>query len=243
MKQRMQGVVIGALVMVLLLGTVTVFAATTRTIEVTFGNFRTYLFAQEFVARNAQGEILQPFMYEGSLYLPAEAVLHAMGENASWDTSTGVFRFGRIDQPPVVRERVPLNTAAPHFDTTHRFTQGFNVGVTPSITTGNAAMGGVTYNDTLTFATRSGSMAHNPPTIAEMSTLHNLGGNFNRLTGYIGRIDGSVSVGATLRIYGDGNLLTTYQLNALDMPTELLLSTHKRVKKNRLLSTNSKYRV
>ena len=63
MKQRMQGMVMGVLVTVLLLGSVAAFAAAPQSIEVTFGNIRTTLFGEEFVVRDAQGMIIQPFMH------------------------------------------------------------------------------------------------------------------------------------------------------------------------------------
>ena len=97
MKQRMQGMVMGILVMTLLFGTVTVFAASTRTIEVTFGGVRTFLFEHEFVVRDDQGLVIEPFVYNGRVYVPVDTVLHAMGNNASWDASTGILRFGQLD--------------------------------------------------------------------------------------------------------------------------------------------------
>ena len=236
MKQRLQGAVVGVLVAILLFGTASVWAsASNREIEVTFGNFRTTVWGREFTTRNAAGEVLQPFYFGGSVYVPVEAVLYAMRANAQWNEQTGTLNFGTAYQaitpqptptptPIPVIERIPIQQTAPFFDTTSQFTQGFNVGETPVINIGNPMMGGETYNNSIIFRTRSGSLAHNSPTIAEMSTLHNLRGNYTRLIGYVGRVDGSANTGATLRIYGDGTRLAEYNLTALGMPTEINLS-------------------
>lgn len=107
MKQRMQGMVIGVLATVLLLGTVTAFASTTRTIEVTFGNIRTTIFGQEFVTHNSYGVVIEPFYYNGDVYMPIDAILHAMGDNAQWDEATKTFNFGVAEgeQAPQVEVR------------------------------------------------------------------------------------------------------------------------------------------
>ena len=216
MKQRMQGMVMGILATILLLGTVTAFSADTRTIEATFGNFRTYLFDQEFTVRNTQGEVLQPFMYNGSLYLPAEAILHAMGENASWDATTGVFRFGSVDAPPT-RERVQLQTAAPFFDTGWSGTG--NMGRASVSEVAAVEMGGVTYHNVLRF--RTNNVSHGIWTTAHNSrafSLHNLNGQYRLLSGYVGRIDGSVMTNARVDFIGDGELLQSHDLDATAMP-------------------------
>lgn len=94
MKQRMQGMIIGMLVMTLLLGTVSVFATTPQTIEVVFGGIRTTLFGQEFVVRDEQGVVIEPFVYNGRTYVPVDTVLHAMGANAQWNEDTQTLNFG-----------------------------------------------------------------------------------------------------------------------------------------------------
>ena len=228
MKQRLQGMVIGILTTVLLLGTVTAFAADTRTIEATFGNFRTYLFDQEFTVRNTQGEVLQPFMYNGSLYLPAEAILHAMGDNASWDAAVGIFRFGSVDAPPA-RERVPLQTAAPFFDsgrTGSHDNADFGDVQTPNPRYPGVQMGGVTYYNAIIY--RSSRSRHTPNWLALVDngvfTLHNLNGQYRIFSGSIGRLDGSSMHNATVEIRGDGRLLETLHLNAADMPRQFSLS-------------------
>jgi len=211
-KERIKGVAIGFILCLLLSASVLAVSAQTATRNITYG-IRVNLNGQEVHFDHDN----RPFTMEGRTFLPLRALADVLGLPVDFDRHTNTVYLGNRFEG----QRRSLNEAAPFFDTTSRFLQGFNVGVTPSITMGNATMSGVMYNNTIRFSTRSGSMAHNDPTIAELSTLHNLGGNYRWLSGYIGRIDGSASTSARLRIYGDGSLLAEHELNALDMPTEI----------------------
>jgi len=214
MKQRMQGMVMGILVMSLLLGTVTVLAATTRVIEVNFGNYRVAVFGQEIVARNAEGVILEPFSYNGEVYVPVTTILRAMGNNASWDAVGRVLHFGQATG----------GSTETNFTARSRLTETFydsggrgnNDILHRRIRTEPVTMGGRTYEDAITY--RSFALDTNN------FSLHNLGGQYSIFTGYFGRVDGSAIVNATLNIYGDGSLITSYDLMATDLPSRVSIS-------------------
>lgn len=214
----MQGMVMGILVTVLLLGTVTVSAATPQTIEAIFGGVRTTVFGNEFVVRNTEGQIIEPLTYNGIVYIPVNVVLHAMGANAQWNEETRTLNFGLAgvaEQPPVTNERTPLTAAAAPFDWGSNSTRGasWNVRVVDNI-----RMGGEYYSNAIRFDYRSflnGLRAH---------SLHNLQGNFRTLTGYIGRIDGTAQFNATFNFIGDGRIIETFNLNATDLPREITVN-------------------
>ena len=50
---------------------------------------------------------------------------------------------------------------------------------------------------------------------------HNLNGKYKKLSGYLGRADGSIMGNATFEFYGDGKLLEKYNLYANDMPKKI----------------------
>jgi len=225
MKQRMQGILIGIILTTVLLSGVTALAASTRTIEVNFGNYRIYHFAQLLTVRDAEGEVLVPFSYNGNLYLPAQAVLRAMGTNASWDEATGVFRFGSVAPPSV--NRTPLQTAAPFFDSgrtgSHisRDTRGGDI-QTPN-TRDSIQMGGADFYNAIVYRSSqqapAGSRVENG-----VFTLHNLNRQYSVFSGYMGRVDGSSMYDATIEIRGDGRLIETFHLRATDMPIPFSVS-------------------
>lgn len=212
MKQCLKGILIGFVMTVLLLGSVTVFAATTRIIEVNFDNYKTTLFGQEFIVRNDQNEILQPFSYNGSVFVPIEVILHAMDTHVSWDADTRTLNFGLESEASA---GVSFASAVPPYDVSHRFTldQGFrnwDVRVRNQVT-----MGGNFYDNAITFTTRGISDG--------VHSLHNLRGQYTMLSGYIGRLDGTTQSDGVFRFYGDGRLMKEFKMRAVDLPRPISL--------------------
>ena len=84
MKQRLQGMVIGFTVALMLLGTVTVLAATaTRSIEVTYGvnvvaNGAPHIFQDD----------TQPFMFIEQIFLSIWEIADALNLDRGWDPAT-----------------------------------------------------------------------------------------------------------------------------------------------------------
>ena len=78
------------------------------------------------------------------------------------------------------------------------------------------SMGGSEYKDAIVFYTKDG--------YAEFFVLYNLNGQYARLSGYIGREDGSDKYNAVFNFYGDGELLCSYEINAEDLPKQILLN-------------------
>ncbi|MCL1988725.1 MAG: copper amine oxidase N-terminal domain-containing protein [Firmicutes bacterium] len=94
MKQKLQGILTGIVLTTLLFSTITAFAAAPTTIDVIVGTVRTTLFGQEFVTRNAQGTIIEPFIHNGTAFIPVDTILQALGENAQWNAATNTLNFG-----------------------------------------------------------------------------------------------------------------------------------------------------
>lgn|GEM_PF-590964 len=94
MKQRIQGFVAGAVLMALLFGTLTVSAATTRDISVMFNNIRLVVNGQLVTPRDAQGNVVEPFIWEGTTYLPVRAIADALQLPVHWDGDTQTVYLG-----------------------------------------------------------------------------------------------------------------------------------------------------
>ena len=103
MKKRLQGIIIGAVVTALLFGGVAAAAASrTQDISVTFRDIKIVLDGKEFIAKDADGKPVEPFVYQGTTYLPIRAVGEACGRDVEWqsDTSTVYIGSGAIATPP-----------------------------------------------------------------------------------------------------------------------------------------------
>lgn len=88
MGKRLQGIVIGVLATVLLLSGVTSAASRTETINVTFRGIRIVVDGMEYSAKDSDGNSIEPFIYNGTTYLPVRAVSQALDRRVVWDGST-----------------------------------------------------------------------------------------------------------------------------------------------------------
>lgn len=90
------------LVLVVVL-TTTVFATVgSRTAELFYNNIKVMINGKEVVPTDANGNTIEPFVIEGTTYLPVRGVASALGLNVGWDAETstvlldnpGVFQGG-----------------------------------------------------------------------------------------------------------------------------------------------------
>ena len=90
------------LVLVVVL-TTTVFATVgSRTAELFYNNIKVMINGKEVVPTDANGNTIEPFIIEGTTYLPVRGVASALGLNVGWDAETstvlldnpGVFQGG-----------------------------------------------------------------------------------------------------------------------------------------------------
>jgi len=102
MKQRIQGIIIGFMAAILFSG-ITVWAATgTKTVEITYNDIKINLDGKEITPKDANGNVVEPFIMDGSTYLPVRAVAEALGNDVNWDgdTNTVIMKL-RVVVPPI----------------------------------------------------------------------------------------------------------------------------------------------
>ena len=80
------------------------------------------------------------------------------------------------------------------------------------VTVKNVTVSGVQYRDALVFSTGYNGYS-----------LHNINGRYARISGLIGRVDGTSQSNSTVNLYGDGMLLRAFNLKATDLPVEFSL--------------------
>jgi type 1 fimbria pilin len=227
---QIKGFVAGMLVMLLLSGA-TVFAASrTQSINITFNGIRLVVNGELVTPRDGAGNVVEPFIWNGTTYLPVRAVASALGQEVDWDGNTQTVYIGQMtgtqtpiatpETPPTPsRQNTALREAAPFFDRNPSRDAGGvgsnNLGISFHDT---ANMGGVAYRDMLLFRTGGGMSTRT------VFSLHNLNGQFTTLSGQLGRIDGSEMTDVTFNFYGDGTFLKSYELTAANMPISINVS-------------------
>ena len=87
-------------------------SSTEKPITVVFRNIKLFVEGALYTPKDASGATVEPFIYNGSVYLPARAVSEALGKTVTWDAATdSVF----INTPPLPTY-IPSEQIAPEPD-------------------------------------------------------------------------------------------------------------------------------
>lgn len=93
-KEKFKGIVIGAVGATLL--TTTVFAApVAKNAQLFFNNIKIFVDDVSVTPKDAQGNVVEPFIYNGTTYLPVRAVSNALGKSVEWDGKTSSVYIGK----------------------------------------------------------------------------------------------------------------------------------------------------
>jgi hypothetical protein len=199
MKHRIQGIIIGLIVASILFGGTALALAGTHTINATYRNIRIIIDGVLITPRDVNGNVVHPFISQGTTYLPVRAVGEAFGKPVEWDGSTNTVYIGQ--RPGSVQYM---------FDVVPAYQREGDYVEFSSTKPGSFNMAGHRY---LHGCTWSGGYS-----------LYNLNGQFNRVRGTIGHVDGSSSRNAhILNIYTDGKLYSRIELKPDMMPQEITI--------------------
>ena len=209
MKNRMRelkGFAVGVILMVLLSGTVVLASPVMQ--EIIFG-----------VSVSFNGtpvsfeEDMRPFTMGGRTFLPVRAVADLFGAEVDFDEDTNTVLLLSADGTPATLPQPTPAAAAEFTRLSETFFAGSDAGVWARVTDSVNILGDA-HTDVVQFSVNQRGITAN--------SQYNLSGNFSRLTGIFGRIDG---VGnprdAVVTIYGDGDVLETFELSQHDMPRNL----------------------
>ncbi|MBE7036600.1 MAG: copper amine oxidase N-terminal domain-containing protein [Ruminococcaceae bacterium] len=100
MKKRLQGFVAGFLFLALLTSVGTFAKQITERAELFYDNIKIYIDGNEIVPKDATGNIVEPFIMNGTTYLPVRAVGTAFGKNVQWDAATKSAYIGNAEIKP-----------------------------------------------------------------------------------------------------------------------------------------------
>lgn len=97
MKKRTK--VISLVMGLVLLVSTTAFATVgSRTAELFYNNIKVMLNGKEITPTDANGNAVEPFIIDGTTYLPVRGVASALGMNVGWDATTNTVK---LDNPGV----------------------------------------------------------------------------------------------------------------------------------------------
>lgn len=88
MKKRLQGFFAGVVLTLIFTGAFAIAEEVYESISVIYNNIKIEIDGENFVATNVNGEIVEPFIYEGTTYLPVRAIATAFDKDVAWDEQT-----------------------------------------------------------------------------------------------------------------------------------------------------------
>ncbi len=219
--KRMKDRLVGALIMLVIIATgATAFAAVRITsINVTYRDIKVAVNGTLFALKDVSGNTVEPFIYNGTTYLPLRAVGEAVGYAVNWDNETSTVNLtdaadgntGNENATGEIADDDALNlidTYAPYDSTPGKVTWHKSDGTT------YLNMGGNKYKNSLLIESSQSN-------INRVSFI--LDGRHTSLTGIVGEIDGSrgalIDTTLTVSIYGDDNLIKTIDIAKDSLPT------------------------
>jgi len=101
-KEKMKGFFLGIIVMSLIfMMSMSAYALIgTKTITASYSNIKIYIDQMLMTPKDVKGNEVEPFIYNGTTYVPIRAVSEAFNKSVSWDGSSSSIYVGR--QPNVV---------------------------------------------------------------------------------------------------------------------------------------------
>lgn len=200
MKQRTQGLIAGILIGAAGAGSAAFAKSMTQSIEVTYDNIKVYKDNVLCTLTDSNGGAVEPFIYEGTTYMPVRGTAQLAGMQVTWDGNTkSVYLWDNL-----VPNGINLMDVCPPYD-------GDWMAMNDFMMAGNRYRG---------FTIR-GNM--NP------YALVNLNGKYSSLTMTIGPEDGS-DFGentAYVRVILDGRTAESYEVRETDYPREVTIPLNR----------------
>lgn len=202
MKNTLKGYLIGVLSTALLLGSVVYAASTTKTIEAFYNNIKIYVDGIKIDPRDGNGEVVEPFIYNGTTYLPVRAVGEAIGKTVSWDGATQSVYLG--EKPGDVQYLMEVCT--PY--RTQQYTEY-------TLSNGKSfSMSGKKYTNGFDISNNWGTGGY---------AIFNLDGKYNSITLELGPVDGQTGSDSEVNFFVDDKLVKSYTVNQQDLSKKVTI--------------------
>ena len=164
-------------------------------IEVTYRDIKICVDGVEMTPKDSADKQIEPFVYNGTTYLPVRAISEAIGKEVTWDSSSNTVFIGKSGVTNYLGQQVTAyeTNGAKH---------------------GTATMGGKNYYNSV----------WGDGVSDEDYAYYNLDGNFSWMSGVYGVLDGYSQCNPTILIYGDGRLLKTLECKGGELPQNFTIN-------------------
>lgn len=93
MHKRMQGIILGVFLWLLIAGGISFATNAKKSIDVTYRDINLVIDEEKITPHDAAGNVVEPFIYNGTTYLPVRAVGEALGKDIDWDNNTSTVHI------------------------------------------------------------------------------------------------------------------------------------------------------
>ena len=102
-KHNWKDLVFGMVLMSLVMGLVVpALAVSVRNVEITYRDVKLVIDGEPVIPRDVDGVVVEPFIMNGTTYLPARAIASALGKEVNWDASTSTVYLGELPAGTVI---------------------------------------------------------------------------------------------------------------------------------------------
>lgn len=196
LKEKLKGFVVGVVLTSLAVGAIPTMAEkVTKSAELLYNNIKVVIDGKQADLKDAQGNTVEPFIIDGTTYLPVRAVSNALNKAVSWDGATQTVYLGKneeIEQPSVWLKDLETFT-----------------GTVETKSIDEVEFGGYEYNNILTANT--GDVFNNYWYPADNKVSYLVNCNYSKFKGtlYLNKIGKDYGYANRVVIYGDEKVIYT----------------------------------
>lgn len=201
MKKELKGFTLGVIAASIAAGSIAYARTGSEFIEAVYNDIKIYVDGILINPKDPDGNAVEPFIYNGTTYLPVRAVGEAVGKQVSWDGATNSVYLGEV--PGQVTYLTDVLEAYSSEGYT-KYTNGENFN-----------MGGTKYTNGFILE------GYNGIVIGE--AIFNLNGKYKSITFDVGHVDGSDQRDASFQIYVDDKLIDEYTVGYGDLPQKITI--------------------
>jgi hypothetical protein len=213
--QKLSYMALGAVFMLALVITIPVFdSGTQRQLTAHFNNIRVVVEGVLITPRDGLGNIVEPFVVDGTTYLPVRAVAEALGKAVEWDGSTQTVYIGA--RPGSVQF---LTDVVPAHQTGGVGGIGAQYREYSALRSGGAEnfnLGGVRYANGMVFGSNL------------TWAVYNLNGQYTSLSGIVSHLDGAHPpadwMETCVRFFTDGQMVLEVPISGQMSPHEFTIN-------------------
>ena len=190
MKLNFKSMVLGCVIGATVMGAIPAMGYDgVRTIQAVFKNIKICVDGVQMTPRDTAGKEVEPFIYNGTTYLPVRAVGEAVGKEVTYDGSTNTVYLGKSGQVKYLGQQLEAYQK--------RYASE-----------GTVTMGGQKYTNSLNINADWTNYAY-----------YNLNGLYTSISGVYGVLDGQSANGETIiSFYGDDRLIETLSVKGGTLP-------------------------